>query len=207
MRCLEFGRQRLAAALAGRLMPGLERSIEGTRTQPMDLAEHIRDIPDFPKPGILFRDISPLLAHSGAWKEAIRRLAEIVEPMRPDLLAGIESRGFLVAAPLALELGCGFVMVRKRGKLPGETVSHEYELEYGSDSIEIEHGLIEPGPAGGDSGRPSGDRRHRSGCGDADSQGWWRGSRCGVPDRTGRTGRSRKARHAGLFAAQLLIKR
>lgn len=111
----------------------------------MDLAEHIRDIPDFPKPGILFRDISPLLAHSGAWKEAIRRLAEIVEPMRPDLLAGIESRGFLVAAPLALELGCGFVMVRKRGKLPGETVSHEYELEYGSDSIEIEHGLIEPG--------------------------------------------------------------
>lgn len=111
----------------------------------MDLFEHIRDIPDFPKPGILFRDISPLLAHHGAWKEAIRRLAEIIAPMRPDLLAGIESRGFLVAAPLALELGCGFVMVRKRGKLPGQTVSHEYDLEYGSDAIEIESGLIEPG--------------------------------------------------------------
>lgn len=111
----------------------------------MDLAEHIRDIPDFPKPGILFRDISPLLAHSGAWKETIRRLAEIVEPMRPHTLAGIESRGFLVAAPLALELGCGFVMVRKRGKLPGETASHEYDLEYGSDAIEIQRGLIEAG--------------------------------------------------------------
>src|SRR5690349_22301743 len=85
----------------------------------MDLKQHIRSVPDFPKPGILFYDISTLLAHAGAWRETVRRLDEAMEPLRPDLLVGIESRGFLVAAPLAYSLGCGFVMVRKKGKLPG----------------------------------------------------------------------------------------
>lgn len=111
----------------------------------MDLKAHIRHIQDFPKPGILFYDISTLLAHPQAWKVCILRLAEIVAPYKPDLLAGIESRGFLVAAPLALELGCGFLMVRKKGKLPGPTIRHSYDLEYGTDTIEIQEGAVEPG--------------------------------------------------------------
>ena len=111
----------------------------------MDLKDHIRQIPDFPKPGILFYDISTLLAHAGAWRTTIERLAAVVEPQSPDLLAGIESRGFLVAAPLALHLGCGFLMVRKHGKLPGSTIPHSYELEYGTDVIEIQADAIRPG--------------------------------------------------------------
>ena len=103
----------------------------------MDLKKYITDVPDFPKPGILFRDISPLLADKDAWRETIQALARVIAPHKPDLLAGIESRGFLVTAPLALELGCGFLMVRKHGKLPGKVVPHTYALEYGSDTIEI----------------------------------------------------------------------
>lgn len=111
----------------------------------MDLKQHIRGIPDFPKPGILFYDISTLLAHPQAWRTAIERMAETVRRHEPDLLVGIESRGFLVAAPLALALGCGFTMVRKRGKLPGEVISHHYDLEYGSDVIEIQSDALKPG--------------------------------------------------------------
>lgn len=111
----------------------------------MNIADHIRTIPDFPKPGILFYDISTLLAHPGAWRHTIDQLAEAVRPHKPDLLMGIESRGFLVAAPLALELGCGFAMIRKTGKLPGETVSHTYDLEYGSDTIEMQADAVRPG--------------------------------------------------------------
>ena len=111
----------------------------------MDLKAHIRDVPDFPKPGILFRDISPLLADAGAWKATIDRLADVVAPHKPQLLAGIESRGFLVAAPLALRLGIGFLMVRKRGKLPGPTVPHTYALEYGEDTIEVQDDTIAKG--------------------------------------------------------------
>ncbi len=85
----------------------------------LDLRDHIRGIADFPKPGILFYDISTLLRHGPAWRTAMERLAAIIRPYKPDLLAGIESRGFLVAAPLALELGLGFVMLRKPRKLPG----------------------------------------------------------------------------------------
>ena len=111
----------------------------------MDLKDHIASIPDFPKPGINFYDISPLLAHPDAWSVAMSRMAKAVAPHCPDVLAGIESRGFLVAAPLALKLGCGFVMVRKKGKLPGKTIPHEYELEYGSDTIEIQEDAVQPG--------------------------------------------------------------
>ncbi len=111
----------------------------------MDIKDHIRGIPDFPKPGILFYDISTLLAHADAWQVAMGRLASEVRRFQPDIVAGIESRGFLVAAPLALKLGCGFVMLRKRGKLPGKTVRHEYDLEYGSDVIEIQENAIQPG--------------------------------------------------------------
>ena len=111
----------------------------------MDIKDHIRGIPDFPKPGILFYDISTLLAHPDAWQVTMGRLAKLVSRHRPDVLAGIESRGFLVAAPLALKLGLGFVMVRKKGKLPGTVVPHEYSLEYGTDTIEIQHDAVEPG--------------------------------------------------------------
>jgi adenine phosphoribosyltransferase len=111
----------------------------------MDIKDHIRSIPDFPKPGILFYDISTLLAHADAWSVAMGRLAKSVGRFGPDVLAGIESRGFLVAAPLALKLGLGFVMVRKRGKLPGQTIRYEYALEYGSDIIEIQSDALGAG--------------------------------------------------------------
>lgn len=111
----------------------------------MDLKDHIRGIPDFPKPGILFYDISTLLAHPDAWQVALGRLAKMVSRHQPDILAGVESRGFLVAAPLASRLGCGFMMIRKKGKLPGETVAHEYDLEYGTDTIEIQKDAVQPG--------------------------------------------------------------
>ncbi len=111
----------------------------------MDLKQHIRSIPDFPKPGVMFRDISTLLRDADAWQVAMGRLAKAVAPARPDLLAGVESRGFLLAAPLASKLGCGFVMLRKPGKLPGRTVSLNYELEYGSDSLHIQEDAIAPG--------------------------------------------------------------
>jgi adenine phosphoribosyltransferase len=111
----------------------------------MNLKDHIRSIPDFPKPGILFYDISTLLAHPKAWHTTIERLADLIRPHKPDVLAGIESRGFLLAAPLALALGTGFVMLRKQGKLPGITVRHTYALEYGTDTIEVQADAIEKG--------------------------------------------------------------
>jgi len=111
----------------------------------MNLKDHIRQVPDFPKPGIQFYDVSTLLAHADAWQVTMGRLANSVRAQQPDLLVGIESRGFLVAAPLALKLGCGFVMVRKRGKLPGPTIRHEYDLEYGTDVVEIQKDAIAPG--------------------------------------------------------------
>lgn len=111
----------------------------------MNIKDHIRQIPDFPKPGILFYDISTLLAHPDAWQVAMGRMANAVRVWQPDLLVGIESRGFLVAAPLALKLGCGFVMLRKKGKLPGRTIRHDYALEYGTDTIEIQEDAVKPG--------------------------------------------------------------
>jgi adenine phosphoribosyltransferase len=111
----------------------------------MDLKQHIRGIPDFPKPGILFYDISTLLKHPAAWKETVRATAETLRPWKPDLLAGIESRGFLLAAPVAIALDCGFVMIRKKGKLPGKTIPHTYDLEYGTDTVEIQSDAIGAG--------------------------------------------------------------
>lgn len=111
----------------------------------MNIREHIRVVPDFPKAGISFYDISTLLAHPEAWRETIMQMKEIVVAYQPDMLMGIESRGFLVAAPLALELECGFGVVRKAGKLPGETLSHSYDLEYGSDTIEIQKDIVKAG--------------------------------------------------------------
>ncbi|MBI0433804.1 adenine phosphoribosyltransferase [Roseomonas sp. KE0001] len=114
-------------------------------TDAFDLKAHIRGIPDFPKPGILFYDISTLLRDGPAWRAAMSQLAEVVRPYRPTLLAGIESRGFLTAAPLALELGLGFIMLRKPRKLPGETIGYDYALEYGTDRIEMQADAVKPG--------------------------------------------------------------
>jgi adenine phosphoribosyltransferase len=111
----------------------------------MDLKNHIRSIPDYPKPGILFYDIGTLLAHGGAWRETIDRLAGIIGPMKPDLLVGVESRGFLMGAAVAAHLGIGFAMVRKKGKLPGKTLSRSYDLEYGQDTIEIQDNVLKKG--------------------------------------------------------------
>jgi adenine phosphoribosyltransferase len=111
----------------------------------MNLKDHIRHVPDFPKKGILFYDISTLLAHKDAWRHAVDQLAKAIRPHKPTLLAGIESRGFLVAAPVALELGLGFIMMRKKGKLPGETIRYTYQLEYGTDTIEVQEGAVKPG--------------------------------------------------------------
>ena len=103
----------------------------------IDLKKFIRDVPDFPKPGILFRDITPLLASPEAMRETTRLLAEKYRDANIDAIAAAEARGFIFAVPLALELGAAFVPVRKPGKLPFETISHSYELEYGSDTLEI----------------------------------------------------------------------
>jgi len=111
----------------------------------IQIKDHIRQVPDFPKPGILFYDISTLLAHAQAWHATVDILAAAIRPHRPDLLVGIESRGFLVAAPLALKLDCGFVMVRKKGKLPGATIPHSYQLEYGTDTVEVQADAVSRG--------------------------------------------------------------
>lgn len=101
------------------------------------LRELIRDIPDFPKPGILFRDITPLLADPAAFRAAIEHLAEHYRGQRVDAVAAAEARGFVFAAPIALELEVGFVPIRKPGKLPFDTHAFHYELEYGTDALEV----------------------------------------------------------------------
>jgi adenine phosphoribosyltransferase len=108
-----------------------------TSARTLDLKRYIRDIPDFPKPGILFRDITPLLADPAALREAIVRLAEPYRGMKIDAIVAAEARGFIFAAPLAIELGTGFVPVRKPGKLPYDRHSHHYTLEYGTDTLEM----------------------------------------------------------------------
>ena len=110
----------------------------------MDLNAFLRDVPDFPKPGILFKDITPLLADPRAMKETIARLAALdFGPVQR--IAAIESRGFLFGVPLAMQLGVGFVPVRKPGKLPWKTNRVEYMLEYGTDAVEIHQDAIRPG--------------------------------------------------------------
>ncbi|HEX7596853.1 MAG TPA: adenine phosphoribosyltransferase, partial [Polyangia bacterium] len=110
-----------------------------------DLRSLIRDIPDFPKKGILFRDVTPLLQHGPAFRRCVERLGENMASLRPDLIAGIEARGFIFGASLAALLGIGFVPVRKMGKLPWKTRQQRYQLEYGGDGIEIHEDAV---PAG-----------------------------------------------------------
>ena len=103
----------------------------------MDLRAFIRDIPDFPAPGIVFKDITPLLLHPAALDQAVTQLATLTTPPRVDLVVAAEARGFILGAALARELGAGFVPARKPGKLPAQTISAEYALEYGIDALEL----------------------------------------------------------------------
>jgi adenine phosphoribosyltransferase len=111
----------------------------------VDLASKIRDIPDFPKRGIVFKDIMPLLADAEALHETVEKLAEFAEPRKPDLIVGAEARGFILGAALAYRLECGFIAARKPGKLPWRTVSVKYALEYGFDALELHADAIKPG--------------------------------------------------------------
>jgi adenine phosphoribosyltransferase len=111
----------------------------------MDLKSLIRNIPDFPKPGIVFRDITTLLRHPEGLRYTIDTLAEKCADLGADYIVGMESRGFIFGAPLAYKLNTGFIPVRKPGKLPAAVHSVEYELEYGSDRLEIHQDAIEPG--------------------------------------------------------------
>jgi adenine phosphoribosyltransferase len=109
------------------------------------LRRHIRDIPDFPKPGIIFRDVTPLLLEPAALEGAVQALTEPFRNQRVDRVLGIESRGFIVGAPVALALGVGFGLVRKAGKLPFKTYRVSYDLEYGTDTVEIHVDTVEEG--------------------------------------------------------------
>ena len=111
----------------------------------LDFNQHIRVIEDFPKPGISFKDITTLLKNGEAYREAVDALVEKVKEWKPDVIIGPEARGFLLGAPVAYALGIGFVPVRKPGKLPGETVSETYELEYGTDTLEVHADALYPG--------------------------------------------------------------
>ncbi len=111
----------------------------------MDLKDYIADIPDFPKPGILFRDITPLMADGEAFKEACDRIIEFAKEVKADVVVGPESRGFIFGCPVSYALGIGFVPVRKPGKLPRETVSYRYDLEYGSNELHVHSDGIEKG--------------------------------------------------------------
>jgi adenine phosphoribosyltransferase len=111
----------------------------------VDLSAKIRDIPDFPKRGIVFKDIMPLLADPEALHETVEQLGQFAEPREPEVVLGAEARGFILGAALAYRLGCGFVAARKPGKLPWRTISAKYALEYGFDALELHADAIKPG--------------------------------------------------------------
>ena len=112
---------------------------------PDELETYIRDVPDFPKPGIIFKDLMPLIADPDYFAEAIRQLADLARPREPELILGAEARGFIFGAALAYALHAGFIAARKPGKLPRETVEATYALEYGSDSLQVHRDAVPPG--------------------------------------------------------------
>jgi adenine phosphoribosyltransferase len=114
-------------------------------TSSVDLRQLVRDVPDFPKPGILFRDLTPLMRDIEGWQEVIRQLSEVCDRLQPDLIVGIESRGFIVGMALATVNRLGFVPVRKPGKLPGQVTGVDYALEYGTDRLEIHSDALSGG--------------------------------------------------------------
>ena len=122
-----------------------DAKLETLRHHPVDLRQFIRDVPDFPKQGILFRDISPMLRDPAGWSAVMQQLGEVCDRLNPDLIVGIESRGFIVGMALATHKRIGFVPVRKPGKLPGDVVSVDYTLEYGHDRLEIQSDALADG--------------------------------------------------------------
>lgn len=111
----------------------------------LDLRDRVRDVPDFPTKGIIFKDLMPLLADPAYFAETIRQLAEWAKPREPDLVLGAEARGFIFGGALAYEIGAGFIAARKPGKLPRETVEATYALEYGTDSLQMHRDAVPPG--------------------------------------------------------------
>jgi adenine phosphoribosyltransferase len=111
----------------------------------VDLRDRIRDVPDFPSAGIVFKDLMPLIADPVYFAESIRLLADWARPRNPDLILGAEARGFIFGAALAYELGAGFIAARKPGKLPRETLEATYDLEYGTDSLQVHRDAVPPG--------------------------------------------------------------
>jgi adenine phosphoribosyltransferase len=111
----------------------------------IEIRDYIRDIPDFPKPGILFKDITPLLSHPAAFRTTIKAFLDHFANRKIDVIAAAEARGFIFGAPLAMEMGAGFVPIRKPGKLPYATVALEYQLEYGTDQLEVHTDAFGPG--------------------------------------------------------------
>ena len=107
------------------------------------ITAHVRDVPDYPKPGVLFKDITPLLGNAEAFGDVIEEMAAVFGPV--DTVVGIEARGFILAAPVAYEIRAGFVPVRKQGKLPSATFAQEYDLEYGSAVLEVHQDAFQPG--------------------------------------------------------------
>ncbi len=126
----------------------------------LDLKSLIRSIPDYPKPGILFRDITTLIEHPEGFRESVERLAEAHRGLGFTHVAGIEARGFIFGAGVAIALGVGFVPIRKRGKLPGATIGENYTLEYGVDTIEIHADVLERRRQGAAGRRPDRHRRY-----------------------------------------------
>src|SRR5580692_9302131 len=120
-------------------MAGASEDDELTRL----VKSRVRDVPDYPQPGVVFKDITPLLADGKAFNAVVEGLAELYGPV--DKVAGIEARGFILAAPVACRLGAGFVPIRKKGKLPGATFGQDYELEYGTSTLEVHQDAFRPG--------------------------------------------------------------
>jgi adenine phosphoribosyltransferase len=114
-------------------------------TAPEELKRFVRDVPDFPQPGIIFRDITPLLARKDIFREVVEMMSKRWTQAAPDLVAAIEARGFIPGAAIAVKLNAGFVPIRKTGKLPWNTISEAYQLEYGTDQLEIHSDAVAPG--------------------------------------------------------------
>ncbi len=114
-------------------------------TTPDDLKKYVRDVPDYPQKGIIFRDITPLLGEKNIFREVVQLMSHAWTASPPDLVAAIEARGFIPGAAIAVNLGAGFVPIRKTGKLPWMTVMESYELEYGTDQLEVHSDAVQPG--------------------------------------------------------------
>ena len=114
-------------------------------TTPRELKQYVRDVPDFPQPGIIFRDITPLLGRKELFREVVSMMSRRWTDAPPDLVAAIEARGFIPGAAMAVKLNSGFVPIRKKGKLPWKTISDAYQLEYGANELQVHSDAVEPG--------------------------------------------------------------